>query len=228
MPDHTEIYKSEAATYDLLISKQPCLLETIRSICPPDGRDVVDLGAGTGRLTVPIARTARSIRALDASPDMLRVAALKLTQAGLANWSTHTSDHRALSAADHSADLLVSGWSICYVASSNAAGWETHLDAVMTEIGRVVRPGGTAILIETLGTGATTPSTPRYLTGYYALLESKYGFHHRWIRTDYRFDSVGEAERLTRFFFGASLAETVAREKLQTVPECAGIWWRTF
>lgn len=44
MPDHTKIYRSEAEKYDLLISKQPDLLETLQSICPLEGKDIIDLG----------------------------------------------------------------------------------------------------------------------------------------------------------------------------------------
>lgn len=83
MPNHTEIYNSEAERYDLLISKQPNLLETIQRIRNLEGLDVIDLGAGTGRLTVPIAQTAKSVLALDASEAMLRVTAEKLKKANL-------------------------------------------------------------------------------------------------------------------------------------------------
>jgi hypothetical protein len=52
-----------------------------------------------------------------------------------------------------------------------------------------------------------------------------YGFSHKWIRTDYEFESVEQAVELTRFFFGEQLADDVHAQKLTRVPECAGIWW---
>ncbi|PZD93765.1 class I SAM-dependent methyltransferase [Paenibacillus sambharensis] len=228
MPDHTEIYQAKAETYDVLISKQPDLLRAVEEICAVEEKDVVDLGAGTGRLTLPLARKARSILALDASTEMLRVAEGKLNQAGFTNCQTRASDHRRIEAADNSADLLVSGWSICYTASSNQLGWEKDLEKVMEEIRRVLRPGGTAVIFETMGTGAEQPHPPDFLLPYYERLEQQYGFHHRWLRTDYQFDSVEEAVRLTEFFFGRELAGRVEQERMTVLPECAGMWWREF
>jgi hypothetical protein len=47
------------------------------------------------------------------------------------------------------------------------------------------------------------------------------------IRTDYRFESLAEAEDLMRLFFGDTLADRVASEGLVILPECTGIWWLT-
>ncbi|MBN1311052.1 MAG: hypothetical protein JXB30_06495 [Anaerolineae bacterium] len=43
----------------------------------------------------------------------------------------------------------------------------------------------------------------------------------------YRFESLGEAEELPRFFFGEALADRVVQEELLVVPECTGVWWLT-
>ncbi len=64
----------------------------------------------------------------------------------------------------------------------------------------------------------------RELIGYYDYLMAS-GFSSTWIRTDYRFSSLAEAEALTRFFFGEALAQKVVQEGWITVPECTGIWW---
>jgi hypothetical protein len=93
---------------------------------------------------------------------------------------------------------------------------------------RVLRPGGAIIILETLGTGRETPQPPApALAAYYDWLENEHGFNHTWIRTDYRFASVDEAEALTRFFFGDNLAGRIRRDNLTILPECTGIWWRT-
>jgi len=47
------------------------------------------------------------------------------------------------------------------------------------------------------------------------------------IRTGYRFESLAEAEDLTRFFFGDALADRAASEGLVILPECTGMWWLT-
>lgn len=226
MPDHNKIYEQEAQKYHELISTQQSLLAYIEAIKDCKGLDIVDVGAGTGRLAAVLAPKAQSIIALDASEAMLAVTASRLRQAGLANWQTAAADNRRLPLADQSADLIVAGWSICYLCSSNVPDWRSNIRLVMNELARVLRPGGAIIIFETLGTGVETPSPPDFLRGYYAALKQEYGFSHRAIRLDLAFDSIGQAEELTRFFFGDEVADKVVTNSWTTVPECAGIWWK--
>lgn len=228
MPNHDEIYRKEAGQYDELIASQPQLLELIKGIREPDGLDIVDMGAGTGRLTMELAPLAKSILAVDASDAMLKLTGERLRATGLQNWGTFVGDHRRLPLEDGCADLVVSGWSICYVCSSNLPEWRENLQTVLGEIGRVLRKGGTAIIFETMGTGYENPHPPEFLIPYYTALEEEYGFQHSWLRTDYRFGSVEQGERLTRFFFGNEVADRVRREGMTRLPECAGVWWREF
>jgi len=58
------------------------------------------------------------------------------------------------------------------------------------------------------------------------MLERELGFSATTIRTDYQFESVGDAVELTQFFFGDDLAQRVEQERLTILPECTGIWWR--
>ncbi|MBH0329797.1 MULTISPECIES: class I SAM-dependent methyltransferase [Brevibacillus] len=225
MPNHEQIYKTQAEQYDLMISRQPSLLAVIEEITPIKGLDVIDLGAGSGRLTSVLAPHAKSILALDASAAMLEVNAQQLTQAGLSNWKTSVADHRNIPADDNTADVIVAGWTVCYLTSSEVPNNELNLEKIILEMKRVLRPGGMIVIMETMGTGYETPHPPEFLTQYYSLLENKYGFSHKWIRLDYQFADLEEAERQARFFFGNELADRVVAEKLVTLPECAGVWW---
>src|ERR1700689_1883649 len=47
------------------------------------GDDVLDMGCGTGRFTIPLAERARSVSGLDMSPMMLATARQKLADRGL-------------------------------------------------------------------------------------------------------------------------------------------------
>lgn len=228
MPDHDEVYETKAEQYDRLISREDYLNkipQTLTSICTFEGAEIIDLGAGTGRLTWLFAPIAQSIVAFDLSEHMLEVTAAKLRNVGLNNCKTIVADHRSLPVQDRSADIVMAGWSICYIASFNVDDWQNNIRKVISEMKRVVRPGGELIILETLGTGNETPQAPDFLQGYYNMLKNEFDFSHTYIRTDYQFDSVGEAEELTRFFFGDELADRVEREKLTIVPECTGIWW---
>jgi ubiquinone/menaquinone biosynthesis C-methylase UbiE len=145
----------------------------------------------------------------------------------MANWSTHVADNRAIPVDDACADLAIEGWSFGHTVSWEPESWRQEIGKMIAEMLRVLRPGGTAIVIETLGTGNTSPGIPTDgLGAYYAWLEWEHGFAGRWVRTDIAFRSVEEAERLTRFFFGDWLAGRVLRENMATVPECTGLWWR--
>ncbi|GIQ67816.1 class I SAM-dependent methyltransferase [Xylanibacillus composti] len=225
MPDHNAIYLHEADTYDRMVSRQQDIIPAIAAIRPYGGLDVADIGAGTGRLSVPIARQARSLVALDASGAMLRVAEAKLAALGLRNWRTEVSSHFPLPLASDSIDMVVSGWSLSYSVNAHVPDGLANLDQAISEMKRVLRSNGTIILIETLGTGCETPHVYEFLQPYYTALAEQYGFSHTWLRTDYTFKDAQEAEELTRFFFGEALAGQVADEQLTRVPECAGIWW---
>jgi ubiquinone/menaquinone biosynthesis C-methylase UbiE len=227
MPNHAQIYKDQADQYDTLISRQPALLHIIEELKPVKGLDIIDMGAGSGRLTKELAPHAKSILALDTSAEMLIENEKQLVELGLTNWKTQVADHRNIPVSDNSADLILAGWSICYLASSNTSNYEMNIAKIMEEMKRVLRPGGTLIIFETMGTGYESPNPPDFLKPYYSILEDKYGFNFRWIRLDYHFNSLDEAEQLTRFFFGDTLSDRVVKESLIQLPECAGIWWLT-
>jgi hypothetical protein len=91
---------------------------------------------------------------------------------------------------------------------------------------RVLRAGGTAIVLETMTTGSETAAPPT-LAEYYRWLEVERGFSGFAIHTDHRVESLDEADRLTRFFFGDELADRVRHAGWTVLPESTGIWWRT-
>jgi ubiquinone/menaquinone biosynthesis C-methylase UbiE len=229
VPDYREIYNRRAREYDLLVARedyQGNLWPALCGIRPFDGLDVIELGAGTGRLTRMLAAAARRIWAFDVSGHMLETARARLSRTGRSNWRLGVADNRRLPVGDRSADVSVAGWSLGHFISWTPETWRDQIDQALAGMKRVLRPGGTLILLETLGTGEERPRPPNEgLAAFYGLLEEAYGFSSTWIRTDYRFQTLDEAEALIRFFFGDPLAERVADEGLTSLPECTGIWW---
>ncbi len=228
-PEHREVYANHADRYELLVSREDYELNIPRKLNQIhnfNSKDVIELGSGTGRLARMLAPVAKSVLALDASPKMLEVAAEKLGEAGLRNWDVAAADNRALPIADRAADVAISGWSIVYLVVWNESAWESELAKGLDEMRRVLRPGGTIVILETLGTGHESPHPPDNLIEYFAYLEHQ-GFEHAWIRTDYRFDSLEEAEDIAGFFYGEAMLNEIVAEDAVTLPECTGIWWKT-
>ncbi|MCI0550674.1 MAG: class I SAM-dependent methyltransferase [Anaerolineae bacterium] len=223
-----KIYQSEGDRYEALISRedyQGNIPRAIDEIVSVDGLDVLDLGAGTGRLTLMLAPRVKSIRAFDASAEMLRVCRERLMVSGLSNWQVDVADHRQLPVEDHSVDLVVSGWSVSYLAVWNPDSWRRELEKWLGEMKRVLNGGSFIILFESLGTGNDSPIQLDHLKDYYPWLE-EVGFQSKWIRTDYKFESIEEAEELSRFFFGNELGDKVRKNNWIILPECTGVWWK--
>jgi len=223
-----KIYQSEGERYEALVSRedyQGNIPRAIDEIINVDGLNIIDLGAGTGRLTLILAPRAKSIHAFDASAEMLRVCRERLIASGLSNWHVDVADHRDLPAADHSVDLIISGWSVSYLAVWNPEQANQELDKWLVEMRRVLRKDGMVILFESLGTGNESPIRLEHVETTYQWLDAN-GFQNKWIRTDYQFESLDEAVDLAGFFFGAEMADRVREKRMVILPECTGVWWK--
>ena len=230
MPDYSKIYRQQAGPYEDLVSHedyQGNILPALERIASLRGKAVVDLGAGTGRLACLLAPQAGALCAFDLSHAMLSVAAAKLRAGGRRDWAAALADHRGIPLPDAWADVVVSGWSVCYLVVWHPGDWQAQLERGLAEMRRILRPGGTLALLETLGTGVETPDPPEQMRAYLAYLENA-GFRRTWMRTDYRFENLTQAETLTSFFFGeAMLEKLVERPQGVFLPECTGIWSTT-
>lgn len=226
MTDFKEIYAAQAEQYERLVVREDVegnILKALQSIYPLANADVVEFGAGTGRLTCLLAPLVKSLRAYDESAAMLAVAERKLQESGQINWSTVVADHRTIPLPDHCADICIEGWAFAHFVGWSPANWREEAGRALAEMERLLRPGGLMILIETLGTGFETPTPPAHLRPFYHWLETEHHLAHTWIRTDYQFASQEEAEELLGFFFGPEMA---ARAQIH-FPECTCIWHRT-
>lgn len=228
MPDNKTVYAHHGNEYEALIARedyQGNILSALRGITALKNHLVLDLGAGTGRLACMLAPHVAHVHAFDIAPDMLRVCREKLAESGLSNWEVNIADHRQLPVEDHSADLVVSGWSVSYLAVWNPDAWREELEKALAEMKRVLKPGSFIVLFESLGTGNESPIALEHLKSFYPWLDEQ-GFQKKWIRTDYQFESLEEAEYLSRFFFGDELGDKVKKNNWIILPECTGVWWK--
>lgn len=226
MPDERTIYARHADTYAKLISFEDYQGNIPKLFHKYEGKsrgNVVDLGAGTGRLTHLLASAAETVTSLDLSAHMLQQARHTAAPDNLHKISFCVADHLHLPLPARSADLVVSGWSLCYLAVWNPDQWETLVVSAIAEIRRISRSNAKVIILETFGTGHKSPNPPKHLQPYFALL-IRLGFDCSWIRTDYRFPDPETARSLTEFFFGEEPAAAVFENGGDILPECTAVF----
>ena len=227
MPTEKEIYDSHADQYELLILREDYLgniPSEVNGVIPIKDLNIIELGAGTGRLTRFLAEKALRLAACDASRHMLAQARKVLKEKPETKVSLSVADMRRTPFISHSADLVIAGWSFCYLAVWGGDGWQQEVDKGLVEVRRLLKPGGIMIVLENFGTGFESPNPPQHLNAYFDHLKRK-GFTSSWFRTDYQFASFDEALELSGFFFGEEYADRVRDHHWTILPECTGIFW---
>lgn len=226
----SRIYRELPDGYHALVTRedwQGSLLPAILAAVDLRGRDVVELGAGTGRLTGLVAPLASRVRAFDRSSAMLERAGRHLASLPPGRVTLAVAENTAVPLPDASADAVIEGWSFGHSVVGAGEGWEAAADALLAESFRLLRRGGRLVIIETLGTGRSRPEAPDPVLGrWYAWLADTRGFSSAWTRTDYRFASREEADALTGLFFGERFTYETGPGDAVILPECTGIWWR--
>lgn len=216
----------EAALYDRLVSREDAqgkLFAALMDLAPLADQTVLDVGAGTGRMTrLLLTLMAERVIALEPNPALLHLAAATLEMTGMENYALLAGDGRAVPLASGAVDALVIAWSM-----GELLAGDVEPAALLREWERILRPGGALIVLEALGINTRTPQAlPDALAPFYRWLQAERGFSRRWLRTDYHFASLEEADELLRPFHGDALADAVASNKQPIVPACTGIWWR--
>lgn len=230
MTDHyRDIYTTRAADYHRMIAAEDAdraLRPLLQDVAPLAGARLVDVGSGTGRIPLLVHDLAASIVALDLHRAMLVENGRQRDRVS-GRWGLAQADAECLPLADGVADVTTAGWVFGHFCGWYHEEWRAHAGRAVDEMVRITRPGGTLVILETLGTGATEPAPPRpMLADYYRWLEEERGFARRAVATDYLFDSPDEARRGTQFFFGESLAGKIAAGGWSRIPEWTGLWSR--
>ena len=133
-------HRARAATYDRDITADYGVYDDLvlpwvfDHISASPGTRALDLGCGTGSLTVLLARHGLTVEALDHSPDMLAVARDKAAAEGLSGSVTFSEgDIRSIPLPDASFDIVTCQRVLHHVPEA---------DVVISEVARVLKPGG--------------------------------------------------------------------------------------
>lgn len=190
------LYWHAPALYDDLITGEelhPEILDELHL----DGRDVADLGCGTGRFTLLAATRARSVVAVDAAPPLLDRLRSRLADLGADTVEVRRGSFSRLPIADASVDVAVACSSL---GARPPFGGEPEL----AEILRILRPGGLCAVI--------WPDEPAWFTAR--------GMTHVALPGPllHRFSDVRMARRLCRFFHGPEAARWVVEHGTADVP----------
>jgi len=230
--DHFQkIYTARAAAYHRMIAAEDVdnnLLAALEGLTPLHGQRLLDLGSGTGRIPLLVGDKVGALIALDVHAAMLREA--QQQQASLhRRWASLQADMRALPLRGQQVDIITAGWALGHFCSWFAPHGKREIARALEEMHRVLRPGGTVIILETLGTGQRTPAPPKaHLGAYYRWLEEEWAFTRQVIATDYQFASVEQAVDHMTFFFGAEIAAAIRQNGWARVPEWTGVWARSW
>jgi len=228
--EYQEIYDRHATEYDALVNAEDCdgnLLPALEAIAPLTGASVLEVGAGTGRITRLLVSRGIRVLAIDRAPAMLEVARGHLEAMASSDWELLCADARELPVPSGWADVAIAGWVFGHFRDWFPDDWQGSIRRALDEMARALKPGGTLIIVETLGTGSTVPAPPsRELAEYFNWLETEQGLQRIVIRTDYLFPDIESAAATTVFFFGDTFAERVRGECWTRVPECTGLWWK--
>jgi ubiquinone/menaquinone biosynthesis C-methylase UbiE len=228
--DFESVYRRQADEYDAMVGAEDCdrrLLPALETLVPLDGARVLEVGVGTGRITRLLLSRGAHVAGVEPAAAMLAVARRHVRSLPAARCELVRAEARALPFGSGWADVAIAGWVFGHLRHWHAPAWRELIGHCLAEMGRALRPGGTLIVVETLGTGSEQPAPPSAeLAEYYAWLEAGQGMSRMVFRTDYRFSDPESAARATGFFFGEEFAARVRRERWSRIPECTGLWWK--
>jgi len=132
------------------------------------GERALDLACGTGDIAARLVDAGAHVTALDLTAEMLQLARVRDARAVSAAWLR--GDMLALPVATASQDIVTVGYGLRNV---------PVLDTALTEIGRVLRPGGRLLSLD-----FTLPASPLVRRAYLAYLETVGGLVGRALHGD--------------------------------------------
>jgi SAM-dependent methyltransferase len=187
------------------------------------GRDVLDIGCGSGFHLPRFAEAARTVTGVEPHPPLVAMA--RRRTAGLEGVTVLEGTAQRLPVRPESVDVAHARWAYFF-----GPGCEPGL----RELDRVVRRGGAAFVLDNDGTRSTFG---RWFRLGYPTVDpdavERFWSAHGWSRTpldlQWRFTTRAELESVVRIEFDPRTADTVlAEHEGTTVDYAVNLWWRRY
>lgn len=209
-------YMENAETYEELSQREDYKNDIPKALSKSvdlRGKVVLELGAGTGRFALEVAKKAKLVYAMDVAKPMLTILRGKLKRKGIKNVKVLCASYSKIPLPKESVDVIFSVWSF----PAHSKNWDKDL----REGKRVLRPGGSMVLIDNSRGGEYVNIKKKLPTPFF--LDFNYDLHG-WMRshsfkkstviTLMDFGTKKNVEKLCGPFFGYDLATyLLARDK---------------
>ena len=189
------------------------------------GQRVLDVGCGSGFHLPRFARTAASVVGVEPYEPLATLARQRISHLALTNVSVIVGAAQELPLADDSVGMVHARWAYFF-----GPGCEPGL----AEMARVMRPGGTAFVIDNDASRSTFGSwfrgaMPAYDPFAVERFWSRQGWSRERIDIRWAFGSRADFESVLRIEFTKALADGIlAEHEGSGVDYAVNLWWRTF
>ncbi len=183
----------------------------LEAAAPAPGSSAVDLGAGTGQVTLPLARTGVRVIAVDVSPEMISRLEAKALQDGVDGVEGMVAPIEQLRLPAGSVDLVVSNYTLHHLRDPDK-------EALVHSVFEWLRPGG-RLVIGDMMFGRGTSGRDRAIIGSKLAVLAKRGPAGWWriMKNVFRFalrmrERPVSAQRWTGYFEKAGLVDVTYKE----------------
>ena len=217
--NHPQVYEIENRAVD----RAGAITALMESLAPWDGRDLLDIGCGTGFHLPLFAARARSVIGVEPHGDLAAIARRRVRR--LDHVSVLHGSATALPLPDQSVDVMHARWAYFF-----GPGCEPGL----AELDRVMRPGSRAFVIDNDPTRSTFggwfrrgyPQVDHVET---AAFWTDLGWQRHGVDTAWTFETREDLESVVRIEFSADVADEILADHEGTeVDYAVNVWTRTW